>query len=72
MVNVLFGCCFGNAPQPNHMIICKSNHGQQLPYIPGAVRVRGTFTAKEERQDGVLISLFTLSAEDIIPPANEQ
>ncbi len=66
LVPALFGCCFGQAPEPNHMIFVKMQGKKEAPFHPRAIRIRGTFTAREERVDGLLVSLYRFECEQVL------
>lgn len=66
LVPSLFGCCFGRAPEANHMIFVKMQGKKEAPYHPRPIRIRGTFTAKEERVDGLLVSLYRFVCEQVL------
>jgi hypothetical protein len=66
LIPALFGCCFGSAPEPNHVIFVKMQGKKEAPYHPRAVRIRGTFTAREERVDGLLVSLYRFECEQVL------
>jgi hypothetical protein len=66
LVPSLFGCCFGRAPEPNHLIFVKMQGKKEAPYHPRPIRIRGTFTASEERVDGLLVSLYRFECEQVL------
>src|SRR5688572_18213260 len=47
LVKDLGSCCFGQAPQPHHLIECRFVEGKRTSYVFGPVRVRGTFRVEE-------------------------
>ena len=65
LVPFLWGCCYGRPPAVNHIMIVNMPKGQTVNFFDDKVRVRGTFHAGETRQDGYLISLYTITAQSI-------
>jgi hypothetical protein len=66
LVRDLGSCCFGQAPEPHHMIECRMEKGKRTLYVPGPVRVRGRFRVEEHRQRGMLISLYAMDVADCV------
>ena len=64
LVRDLGSCCFGQAPQPHHVIECRLPEGRKTAYVPGPVRVRGRFRVEEHRQGQYLISIYSMVVED--------
>jgi hypothetical protein len=65
MIQALWNCCYGKAPAVNHVVMVKMKEGQSVKYYPQPIRVRGKFHVGETREDGYLLSLYRLDAEDI-------
>jgi hypothetical protein len=65
LMPTLFGCCYGQPPAPNHMVMVKLPAGRTTKFCSNPVRVRGEFHVGETRQDGYLISLYVLSANEV-------
>ena len=66
LVKDLGSCCFGQAPQPHHLIECRFVDGKKCAYVAGPVRVRGKFRVEEHRQGKFLVSVFALSATECV------
>ena len=66
LVPYLFGCCFGGPPAPNHMVLVQLVGGARTPFLRVPIYARGTFRCGETRQDGQLVSLYRLEAQQII------
>jgi hypothetical protein len=66
LVPSLFGCCYGRAPEANHMIFVKMQGKKEAPYHPRPIRIRGIFSASEERVDGLLVSLYRFVCEQVL------
>ena len=66
LVKDLGSCCFGQAPQPHHLIECRFVEGKRTSYVAGPVRVRGTFRIEEHRQGQFLISVFAMTARECV------
>ena len=64
LVRDLGSCCFGQAPQPHHVIECRMPEGAKTSYVPGPVRVRGKFRVEEHRQGQFLISVYSMTVDD--------
>jgi hypothetical protein len=65
MIQALWGCCYGKPPAVNHVVMVKMNGGQSVKFYPEPIRVRGKFNVGETKQDGYLVSLYRLDAEEI-------
>ncbi len=53
-------CCFNGPPQVQERVFARALEGQTVPYYPGLARVVGTLHVKPEKQNGQLVSLYTL------------
>ena len=65
LVPFLWGCCYGQPPAANHIMVVNMPEGQTSNYYNDQVRVRGTLHVGETRQDGHLVSLYTITAQSI-------
>ena len=65
LVPSLWGCCYGQPPAVNHIVVVKMPPGQTSKFYDDVIRVRGKFNASETKQDGYLVSLYTLTADRI-------
>jgi hypothetical protein len=63
----LFGCCYGQPPAANHVVLVKMAGRKTARYFDDAVRVRGRFHCSEERYEGVLLSLYRVDADYVGP-----
>jgi hypothetical protein len=65
LVPSLWGCCYGQPPAVNHIVVVKMPPGQTSKFYNDVIRVRGKFNVGETKQDGYLVSLYVLTAEKI-------
>jgi hypothetical protein len=65
LVPYLWGCCYGEPPAVNHIVVVKMPKGQTTKVFNDTIRVRGRFNAGETKQDGYLVSLYVLTADQI-------
>ena len=65
LVQFLWGCCFGQPPAANHVVLVTMADGKRTQFFTVPVCVRGTFHAGEMRQDGYLVSLYRLEAKQV-------
>jgi hypothetical protein len=63
----LFGCCYGQPPAVNHVVLVKMAGGKTAKYFEDVVRVRGRFHCSEERYEGELLSLYRIDADRVGP-----
>jgi hypothetical protein len=66
LVPSLFGCCYGQPPAVNHIVLVNMADGKTSQYFEDAVRVRGQFHCGEEKQDGELLSLYRIDADEVV------
>lgn len=64
-VPALWGCCYGQPPAVNHVVLVKMNRGLRTDYFESAIRLRGRFHVGEERIDDCMVSLYRLDADDV-------
>jgi len=62
----LFGCCYGQPPAVNHIVLVNMTEGKTAKYFENAVRVRGRFHCGEEKLDGELLSLYRIDADEVV------
>ena len=62
----LFGCCYGQPPAVNHVVLVKMARGKRARYFEDAVRVRGRFHCGEEKKDIELLSLYRIDADEVV------
>jgi hypothetical protein len=65
-VNSLWGCCFGQTPAVNHVIMVTMEPGKAVEFCPDAVTITGKFSLGETREDGYLASLFSMEASKVV------
>jgi hypothetical protein len=65
LVNSLWGCCFGQAPAVNHVIIVTMDPGKAVDFYPDAVKVTGKFYVGETREEGYLVSVFRMNGSKV-------
>ena len=65
LVPSLWGCCYGQPPAVNHIVVVRMPPGQTTKFASDVIRVRGHFNVGETKQDGYLVSLYVLTAEKI-------
>jgi hypothetical protein len=66
LVPFLFGCCYGQPPAVNHVVLVKMAGRKTAMYFDDVVRVRGRFHCSEERYEGVLLSLYRVDADEVV------
>lgn len=66
LVQFLFGCCYGQPPAINHVVLVKMVNGKKSRVYSVPVRVRGWFHVGQMREDGYLVSLYRLEAESVV------
>jgi hypothetical protein len=62
----LFGCCYGQPPAVNHIVLVNMADGKTAKYFEDVVRVRGRFHCGEEKLDGELLSLYRIDADEAV------
>ena len=65
LVPSLWGCCYGQPPAVNHIVVCKMPPGQTTKFFNDVIRVRGKFNVGETKQDGYTVSLYVLTVDRI-------
>ena len=66
LVPALWGCCYGQPPMVNHVVLVKMAPNKTIEYFSGEIRVRGLFSSGEVRQDGYLVSLYQIAATEVV------
>ena len=66
MLQSLWGCCFGQTPEANHVIVVHMEPGKTVDFYPDAIKVIGQFSVGETREDGYLISIYRLRANRVV------
>jgi hypothetical protein len=67
LVPNLYSCCFNQPPGVEHVVRVTCDRGAAIAYSPGVVVVEGTLTVGERREDGVVVSLFEVQANKVVP-----
>jgi hypothetical protein len=65
LLQSLLGCCFGQTPQPNHIIIVNMEGDKTVEFYPDPVKITGKFSVGETREEGFLLSIFGLEASKV-------
>jgi hypothetical protein len=65
----LAGCCFGQPPGVQHMILVKTPEGKTVRYFGDEIIVEGVLTVEEKREEDYTIGLFEMVAASIKPAA---
>jgi hypothetical protein len=66
LVPSLFGCCYGQPPSVNHVVLVRMAGGATSKFYDDKIRVRGQFHCGEEKEDGSLISLYHIDADGVV------
>lgn len=65
LIQSLWGCCFGQTPDANHMIVVHLTSGKTTEFSPDPIKVIGRFSVGETREEGYLISIYQLKAHQV-------
>ena len=65
LVPSLFGCCYGQPPAVNHVVLVRMTGGAATKVYDDKIHVRGQFHCGEEKEDGDLISLYHIDADEV-------
>jgi hypothetical protein len=68
LVPYTWGCCYGEPPAVNHMVIGRMPAGKTAKFAADEIKVRGAFHCGEIREDGDLVGLYRIDVEDISKP----
>ena len=68
LVPYLWGCCYGEPPAVNHMIVAQMTGGKTAKFSSDEIKVRGIFHCGEVREDGDLVGLYRIDVEEIVKP----
>lgn len=66
VVQSLWGCCFGQTPAVNHVVVVTMEPGKVVNFYPDAVRVTGVFSVGETREEGYLVSIYRLVGDTVV------
>ena len=67
LVPSLFACCFGQPPQLQHTIVCKTAGGKSVSYYPDELVVEGKLKVEEKKDDGFIVSIFEVELNSVQP-----
>jgi hypothetical protein len=67
LVPDLFACCFGQPPSLQHTIVVQTPQGKSVKYYPDEIDCTGILTVEEKREDGFIVSVFTLNVTSVKP-----
>lgn len=59
------GCGCEGTPKLNELIFCAMPEGEKVTIKPGVVDVIGTLYVGETKEEGVVVSLYTLAVESV-------
>ena len=65
LVPSLWGCCYGQPPAVNHIVVVRMPKGQTAKFFNDVIRVRGRFNVGETKEGRYLVSLYVLTPESI-------
>ena len=63
LVNDACGC--EGTPKLNEMIFCAMPEGKTVNIKPGTASVTGTIYVEEEKEEGVVVSLYTMAVDSV-------
>ena len=66
VIQSLWGCCFGQTPAVNHIIVVTMEPGKTVEFCPDMVRVTGRFSVGETREDGYLVSIYRIEGKSVV------
>ena len=67
LVPSLFACCVGQPPQIQHTIVCDCPKGKAIGYCPDEIIIEGTLKVEEKKDDGYIVSIFSLGVTSVKP-----
>lgn len=67
LVPSVASCCFNQPPGVEHIVRVTCDRGTAIEYSPDVVVVEGTLTVGEQREDGVVVSLYQVQATKVTP-----
>lgn len=63
LVNDACGC--EGTPKLNEIVFCAMPEGKTTKILPGIVKVTGTLYVGEEKEDGVVLALYTMDVDSL-------
>lgn len=63
LVNDACGC--EGTPKLNEIVFCAMPEGKTTKILPGIVKVTGTLFVGEEKEDGVVLALYTMDVDSL-------
>jgi hypothetical protein len=67
LVPSLFSCCFGQPPQIQHTVMVNCPSGKAVSYFPDPIVVEGKLTVDEKKDDGYIVSIFSVDVTSVKP-----
>jgi hypothetical protein len=67
LVPSLFSCCFGQPPQIQHTVMVNCPSGKAVSYFPDPIVVEGKLTVEEKKDDGYIVSIFSVDVSSVKP-----
>jgi hypothetical protein len=65
LVPSLFACCFGQPPQVQHTLMVRTPKGKEVSFYPDEIMVEGRLTVRENKEEGVVISVFEMECTSV-------
>ena len=69
LVPSLFSCCYGQPPQIQHTVMVNCPPGKEVSYFPDPITIEGKLTVEEKKDDGYIVSIFTVDVTSVKPAA---
>ena len=60
-------CCFNGPPLVQERVFARVPKGGQIPYSSEFTKLTGILHVKVEKQDGVIVSVYTMDVESAEP-----
>jgi hypothetical protein len=67
LVPSLFNCCYGQPPQVQHTIVVTCPKGKAVNYYPDEIIVQGKLTVEVTKDDGYIVSIFSVETSSVKP-----
>ena len=62
----LWGCCYGQPPAPNHVILARMVEGKTSKFYQDMLTIRGVLRCGVVKQDGYVLSLYRIEVDEIV------
>ncbi len=66
LIQSLWGCCFGQTPAVNHIVLVEMKSGKTVDFYPDPVRVIGKLSVGEIREEGTLVSIYRVEGDQVV------